>query len=346
MGILSDTGRRRAEEFRSQLRQFHGATDGVQAFTVDPARAQEIHLLMAQDASPYLGLIDNQPRSDMRGDVLYMGDSGLVSSRTNTAAPGTERTLKSVHSLDKNTYDMYPVERDIKIGYSVIDSWSHLPNFMDVWAAMVRRAIGNDILRVGWNGTSYAASTDMTTYPQGQDVAKGWLELARDSDSAEDYYVDGSGGEVALGSEEFPNLDYIVATTKGRVHVVYRNDPNLVAIVSQNLIDHEEQQFYKQNGRKPTEKSKLLENGIIVKTYGGLPAYSPPFLPDGVVGCTTWKNLQRLFQPSSMRRKVEDKPELNAYADWNSDNECYAIGDYRAFALVDGITIEETQPLE
>jgi P2 family phage major capsid protein len=340
--ILSTQGRHRAAEFMAALAAFHGVPSASSVFSVDPARAQELLPLIEEDGVPFLGMVSLLPKTEMKGDVIYFGNSILSAARTDTAG-GDMRTPKAVHGLTKNVYDMSPVENDVKLDYAQIDSWAMFPNFYDLWGQTVRRAIARDRLRVGWNGESAAVSTNGTTNPNGEDVLPGWLELIRTN---EDYYVAGTvvagqttTHEVILGSEDFPNLDYLVATVKARIHPVFRSSPDLVAVISQDLVSYEEQQFLKENGRKALDKATISANGQLVRTFGMMPAYCPPFLPDGVVLVTELKNLHLYFQPTSVRRKVEDMPAANAFVDWNSRNEAYAVGDYRAASLVDGITL-------
>jgi P2 family phage major capsid protein len=329
------------------LAAFHGVPSAAEVFSVDPARAQEILPLMQEDGAPFLGQVSILPKTEMKGDVIYLGSAALSASRTDTSSTG-RRAPTAIHGLTKNVYDMAAVNNDVKIDYGQIDSWAMFPNFYELWGQAVRRAIANDRLRVGFYGESAEDDTDATTNPNGEDVLPGWLQLIRDFAT---YYVAGTTvtqgvttNHVELGSEDYPNLDYLVATAKALVHPIFRGSPDLVAVVSQNLVSWEEQQFLKENGRRALDKATMTADGRLVRTFGLMPAYSPPFLPDGVVLVTELRNLHLYYQPSSIRRKVEDKPEMNAFADWNSRNECYAVGDYRGAALVDGVTFYEAPP--
>lgn len=360
--ILSTLGRQRAEEFCAQLTQFHGAPKPDQWFSVDPARAQEAHALIQQDGQPFLNMITMLPKPNTKGDVIYVGADEMVAGRTDTTPDNSgnrkERQPQRTGDVGKNTYDMYKVDFDVAFDYETIDSWAMQQNFYDLWAAKVRQATGNSILRVGWHGVQYAPQTNRLTHPNGEDVAVGWLELIRthvSNDAANgvhqpgpSQYLDGSGGLVVLGSggaDGFPNLDYLVSVAQTRLDIVYRYSPDLVALISPDLVAHEQNMMFFANGRKPEQKALLNSDGTLTHMYGGLPSYSPPFMPTGTVLVTALSNLHHYYQPSSMRRLVRDWAPLNEYQDFNSANRCYAIGDYRKCSLVEGITIAETQPL-
>lgn len=352
--ILSTLARQRAEEFRAGLAQFNGVADTAQWFSVDPARAQEVTLLMQQEAQPFLGLVSVLPKPEKSGDVIYIGADDFAASRTNTNLEGHERTPRTVHGKYKNTYDMSPVEIDVAIKYSELDSWAMFPNMYDLWAAKVRLTQANSILKVGWYGESAASESDINTNTNGEDVLPGWLHLIRSNATTIGdlpgiaQYVDGSGGAVVLGSgnaDGFPNLDYLVSTAQTRLDIVYRYAPDLVALIGPDLVAHEQNMMWFKNGRKPENKSLLNSDGTLTKNFGGLPSYSPPFFPTGTVLITALSNLHHYYQPTSVRRLVRDWAPKNQYEDFNSANRCYAIGDYRKCSLVDGITIDENQPL-
>lgn len=340
--ILSARGRNRANDFLRELAKFHGVPDAGQEFSIDPARMQELQALTEQEGQTFLDMVSVIPKTQMKGDVIFIGKAGLTVSRTDTTN-GDERTPKAAHGKTKNTYDMGRVENDVAITYDEIDQWAVFPNMFELWGSKVRSAIADDRLRVGWYGESMADSTDPTGNPNGEDILPGWLHQIRTYNSGSQY-TDGSGGAVVLGSEGelgFPTLDYLVSVARGKVDIVYRRSPDLVALISENLVSHEEQMYYRIHGRKPEQKLVIMQNGELNRSYGGLPCYAPPFFPDGTVLVTSLDNLHLYFQDSSVRRSVRDYPPRNQFEDFNSRNECYAVGDYRKTSLVDGITVDE-----
>lgn len=340
--ILSAHGRQRANEFLLGLAQYHGVADATQEFSIDPARMQELKPLVEQEGQTFLNMLSIMPKPQMKGDVIFIGKAGLTASRTNTL-DGDERTPKGAHGKTKNTFDMGPVENDVAITYDEIDSWAMFPNMFELWGMKVRECIADDRLRVGWYGQRSDTATDKAANPNGEDVLPGWLSQIK-SYNGGSQYTDGSGDAVVLGSAGelgFPTLDYLVNVIKAKVDIVYRRSPDLVALISENLANHEEQMYYRINGRKPEQKLTIMQNGELNRSYGGLPCFVPPFFPDGTVLVTSLDNLHLYFQSTSVRRYVRDYSPRNQYEDFNSRNECYAVGDYRKTALVDGITIDE-----
>jgi P2 family phage major capsid protein len=333
---LSAAGRLRVDQFIQQIGQVYGV-DATRQFTVTPSIAQELQPLITLDGAPFLQMINVIGVSELKGEKIFMDVSGLVSKRTDT--DDNDRVPTDPSSLDKKGYELFPVETDVAIKYATIDAWAKFPNFAAMWNGLVRKAIANDRLRVGWHGLSNATPTVPATYPNGEDVNIGWLKQIRDYNSGSQY-VDGSGGAVVVGSDDFPNLDYLVSVTKARIDPVFRNSPDLVAIISQNLASNEEAEYFRKSGRDSEKKDALLSENRLMKNYGGLPSYSPPFLMDGVILVTSLTNLSIYYQDTSWRRLIRDWAPRNRYEDFTSRNEGYVVEDFRKTSLVDGVTTE------
>jgi P2 family phage major capsid protein len=331
---LSEAGRQRVDQFIKQTGQTYGV-DATRQFTVTPSISQELQPLIVLDGSPFLQMINVIGVSELKGEKIFMAQDGLVSKRTNTTA--NDRVPTDYSALTNKTYELFPTETDVALGYATIDAWAKFPNFAAMWNATVRSAIANDRVRIGWHGLSAATATNRTTYPNGEDVNIGWLKQIRDYDSGAQY-VDGSGGAVVIGTADFPNLDYLVSVAKARIDLVYRNSPDLVALISADLASTEEAEYYRKAGRKPDQKEVLLTEGRLIRNYGGLPSYSPPFMPNGVVLVTSLNNLSIYYQDTSWRRLIRDWAPRNRYEDFTSRNEGYVVEDFRKTSLVDGIT--------
>lgn len=344
---LTREGRQTVNEFIKATGLTHGGQDATQQFTIEPSVLQTLNELISLDGQPFLQQINVVGVPELKGQKIFLGQGGLVSKRTLIDATHERVPVDPVTMTDAS-YELFQVETDVAITYAMIDVWAKFPNFAALWNEVVRKKIGNDRLRVGWHGTSAAtlASTDPVTNPNGEDLLVGWLEQIRQWNSGSQYVEGTTAGtpptyNVVLGSTTYPNLDYLVSVTKARIDPVYLNDPSLVALISQNLALYEEAHIYQESGRLPVQKLPLTQDPTaLLRNYGGLPSYSPPFLPDGVILITPLKNLSIYYQSTSWRRMIRDWAPKNRYEDFSSRNEGYVVEDPRATSLVDGVTLE------
>jgi P2 family phage major capsid protein len=331
---LSPEARAKLREFQALTAQAYGGQVGEQ-FTANPSVAQTLNDKIVQDGGAFLALINTVGVPEIKGEKVLMGVSGTVSGRTDTSGAG-ERSARRLVGLDNEGYELKKTDSDVAIGYSTIDAWAKFPDFATRFGAAVRVAIANDRLRVGWHSVSAAATSDRTTYPNLEDVNIGWLKQIRDWNTGSQY-VDGTG-TVMLRSDDFPNLDTLVHYAAALMAPEFRAMPNRVALISDNLINAEEADFYAEQGRRPTEKLANL-NEMIVRRYGGLPAITPPFFPDGTLLITTLANLSIYWQTTSWRRQQIDNPKKDQFEDFNTRNEGYVIEQFGLTSLVDGITL-------
>jgi P2 family phage major capsid protein len=309
----------------------------VEQFTATPSLAQALNLKIVEDGDPFLRLISIVPVAETQAEKLGLYLSGRVSGRTDTSGSG-ERTPKHLVAVDNEPYTLSKTDSDVALKYQKIDVWAKFPNFHMLYRQAVGQAIGNDRLTVGWHGTSIAATTNIVANPLLQDVNEGWLHKIRNWNSAAQYIVGTSGAPIELGGADFPNLDTLVHHARQLLPVYHRNRPDLVALVSNDLMFAQEDVYYAENGSKPTEKI-LVNQGIIQKAYGGLPSMTPPFFPDGTVLVTPLKNLAIYWQDSSWRRQMIDNPKRDQYEDFNTRNEGYVVEDYEMTGLVENVTV-------
>jgi P2 family phage major capsid protein len=334
---LSPESQKKLHEFMAKTAQAYGGTAGQQ-FTATPSVAQTLNDKIVQDGGPFLARINTVPVPEIKGQKVLMGVSGTVSGRTDTSGSG-ERVARSLVALDDQDYELKKTDSDVALKYATIDAWAKFPDFEARFGAAIRVAIANDRLRIGWHGTSAAATTNRTNNPNLEDVNIGWLKQIRDWNTGSQY-VDGSSGAVVLGSDDFANLDTLVHYAAGLMAPEFRAMPGRIALISEDLIMEEEAQFYAEQGRRPTEKLANLDS-MIVRMYGGLPCLTPPFFPDGTLLITTFANLSIYWQSTSWRRQQIDNPKKDQYEDFNTRNEGYVIEQFGLTSLVDGITIQQ-----
>lgn len=196
---------------------------------------------------------------------------------------------------------------------------------------------------MGFVGTSAAATTSASDL---SDVNIGWLQQIRAYNSGSQYVLGTAltevsnvvtvEGSVTLGSDTFPNLDSLVYSALNSIELPFRDDPDLVVLVGRNVMQHAKGAYYDKNGNTPTEKAKINER-VTVDTYGGLPAYVPPYFDADSILVTSLSNLSIYWQESSWRRQQLDNPKKDQYEDFNTRNEGYVVEQLGKTSLVQGI---------
>lgn len=327
---LSTAARQKMEDLIKFTALAYGAQVGQQ-YAATPSVAQTLNDKIVEDGNWFLQMINVLPVSQIQGEKVLMSLNGNVASRTDTSGAG-ERAPKNLANTDPKGYQLYKTDFDTAIKYNLIDTWAKFPDFRERYGRQVRQAIGNDRVKIGWNGTSVAATSVAADL---SDMNLGWLEQIRTYNGGSQYVL-GSLGSVTLGSATFPNLDTLVHDARQTITVPFRQDPDLVVLLGDNVLQYSKGAYYAANGNQPSEK-KEIEKRVIIDTYGGLPAYAPPFFDPDSILITSFANLSLYYQDSSVRRSQVDNPKKDQYEDYLSDNEGYVVEDFDKTSLVQGI---------
>lgn len=308
-----------------------------QNFTATPTIAQTVYKKIVENGSAFLQMINVIAVTEMAGEKVGIGVSGRIASRTDTSGVG-ERLAKNLASSLAHGYACVATEFDVALKYALIDAWSKNPEFALLYMQAVREAIANDMLQVGWTGTSAAAATDIATYPLLQDLNIGWLQLLRTFNTGSQYVIGTGPSPISLGATgTFKTLDSLAHDARQRIDKRFRSRPDLVVLVGADLLAAQEATYYEANGNTPTEKAMM--SGLITRAYAGMPTISPPFIPDGTVLVTPLKNLSIYYQDSSVRRLQKDKPEKNEVQEFNSVNQAYVVEEEFAASYVENVTL-------
>lgn len=334
---LSLHGRQQMQKLLALTAQAYGVDAGTKYFAATPSVAQTLNDLIKEDGNWFHNLINVIPVKEIKGEKVMMSASGGITSRTDTTGPA-ERTPKSPLVLDGIGYELFATEADTELRYATIDVWAKFKDFVERLNKHIRKEISNDRIKIGWHGTSVAPTTDIVANPNMEDVNKGWLQILREFNSGSQVVAGTTLVPIELGGTQFPNLDTLVHDAVGRLAPQHREDPDLVCMVSRNLMQAEKGAYYEAQGRRPTEKEKLREKAV-VDTYGGLPSYVPPFFPSGSVLVTSIDNLSIYFQEDSWRKQFVDNPKKNRYEQYNSRNEGYVLEQETKASLVEGVTL-------
>lgn len=327
---LSKQARDKIAQLHQYTAQAYGGVPG-EMYAATPSVAQRLNDKIIQDGNWFLALVNTLAVTEITGEKVLIGLTGSVTSRTDTSG-AAERVAKNLVDLNAEPYTLKQTNSDVALRYATIDAWAKFPNFAERYAQAVRQAIGNDRLKIGFNGTSALADTVAADL---SDVNIGWLEQIRTYNAGAQYVL-GSSGSVTLGGATFPNLDTLVYDALGRVEIQHRDDPDLVVLLGRNVMQAAKGSYYEANGNIPSEKSALHER-MSTDTYGGLPAYVPPFFDDDSILVTSLSNLSIYWQDSSWRRQQIDNPKKDQYEDFNARNEGYVVEHLGKTSLVQGI---------
>ncbi|POZ49893.1 P2 family phage major capsid protein [Methylovulum psychrotolerans] len=306
-----------------------------QEFTATPMVENTLIKKLVENGGWFMPYLTIMLVRQLKGEKIAMSVSGGSATRTKIVG-NAKRQARNLIQLINANYELFEVDNDIRVLYATLDAWSEFPNFADLFNTLVKEAMANDIIRVGWNGTTTADTTDIATNPDMSDLLVGWLQIMREFNSGSNY-LDGASTGIVLGSRQYPTLDSVVNELKYTIPVHLRD--GLIAMVSDDLMGYSEGQYYRSPEMTEAKKAMIESGRQIVTTYGGLPAVVPPFFIDGGILLTTPGNLQYYMQRGSIRRTIRDEPDYSSVADYNSCNGGYVVYNEEQAVFADGITV-------
>lgn len=310
-------------------------TSGVEKvssqFSIAPPIETKLRQAIAHSVA-FLGMISMMPVDQISGQVVDVGVDKLSTGRR------SEGRFVSKLGNKGNTYALTKTDSCSAIEWETLTQWANAGTsgqFINLMNAAITRAFALDILRVGFNGTSIAETTDPVANPLGQDINKGWVAIAKEKAPAQ---VQASAILDATGATEnsYKNLDSLandlINTT---IHEVNRNHPDLVVLVGSDLVAAEQHRLL-EAANVPTEHKAAQS---LAKTIAGKMAYTPPFFPATQIMVTTLKNLQVMQQKGTQWRKARNEEDRAQFENSWLRMEGYAIGDFDKFAVIEAVTI-------
>jgi P2 family phage major capsid protein len=308
-------------------------------FDVDPTVQQTLETNI-QESSDFLTKINNIGVREQSGSRVGLGIGSTIASTTNTLT--TERAPFDPTTLDDHSYSCTQTNFDTAINYAKLDAWAKFPDFQIRLRDAILRRQALDIITIGFNGTSRAATSDRATNPLLQDVNIGWLQKIR-TEAPERHMseVVASSSEVTVGTGgDYANLDALVFdAVNNLIEPWYRNDTELVVITGRKLFA--DKYFPLINRDQPPSEKIAADLIISQKRLGGLQAVQVPFFPDTALLITRLDNLSRYFQDGARRRAILDNPKRDRVENYESSNDAYVVEDYGLCALVENITDAE-----
>jgi P2 family phage major capsid protein len=318
-----------------QLATLNGVDNVHESFNVTPSVQQKLENKI-QESSAFLSKINIVGVREMWGDKLGLGVTGPIASRTDTTTK--ERQTRDVHTLDERRYTCVQTNYDTHLRYATIDAWAKFPDFQ----ARVRDAIVKrqalDRMMIGFNGTSAADDTNLTTNPLLQDVNIGWLKHIETDAAARVLTGGATAGSVKVGATgDYKNLDAVVFDNIQLLDPWFRDDPGLVAMMGRDLVH--DKYFPMVNTQQAPTETLAADIVISQKRMGGLQAVGVPFFPANTILITSFSNLSIYYQDSARRRHLIDNPKRDRIENNESTNDAFVVEEYGACALIKNIAL-------
>ncbi|WP_295894106.1 phage major capsid protein, P2 family [uncultured Vibrio sp.] len=283
----------------------------------------------------FLGMIAMMSVDQIKGQVVDVGDSGLITGRKQN-----DRFYSSL-GQGGHTYELTETDSGAFITWEMMTQWANSGSKGE-WARLMNNAItrnfGLDMLRIGFHGTSIAVGdTNPEANPLGQDVNKGWLAIVKEKAPAQ---VLASADLDPTGATQgsYKNLDSLANDLENTsIHEVFQGDPDLVILVGRDLVAAEQHRLL-ESADKPTEHKAAQS---LAKTINGRKVYTPPFFPPKAMWITSLKNLQILTQKGTQWRKSRNEEDRKRFETSYLRMEGYGVGRFEKFAAIEAINIVE-----
>ena len=308
------------------LAAHYGVTSATEAFAVTEPKALEL-INAVQQSVEFLNRVSVIPVTDTTGAIVMLNIPNPLAGRTDTTGSG-ERKPQSVTDMTERTYLVAQIDYDYNLTYNQLDIWARFPDFATRVANMVNRRKALDMLLIGFNGTSRAATTDRVANPLLQDVSQGWIFDLKTNNPAN--YL--SPGTISFGaSGDYKNLDQAANDLLSAIPREHRTGNERV-IIGEELLAWEVDILFEITGHKPTEKQALQ---VLKKGAAGMPMEVVPGFPTKGMMVTDPANLQIYLQTKSVRKQYADNPKKNCVEHYHSENSDWKIGDIKAIAALD-----------
>lgn len=321
-------------QYLSDVAQLNSVASAVEKFTVAPSVQQTLETRI-QESSAFLNSINVMGVTEQQGDKLGLSVGSPIASTTNTA--NTDRNPVDPTDLEGNGYICTQTNFDTALPYSKLDAWAKFPDFQTRIRDAILKRMALDIIMIGFNGTSRAATSNRANNPQLQDVNIGWLQKMRNHAEQRVMAEGATAGLISIGANgDFKNLDALVMDmVNSLIDPWHRDDTGLVALIGRDLLA--DKYFPIVNQVQANTEAVAADLIISQKRVGGLPAVQVPFIPAGTVMVTRLDNLSRYYQEGSRRRSVVDNAKRDRIENYESSNDAYVIEDYGMAAVAENI---------
>jgi len=329
---LTPIAKAHVKEYCADIAKNYQVDDVHHQFSV--TAPMEIKLRAAMlEAVDFLKLITTMPVDQIQGQVVKVGSTLIATGRKENGR------FVSGQDVDGNTYQLVETDSCAAVTWATLSVWANAGNakqFMKLMSQNATLRFALDKLRVGFNGTSVAKTTDPAGNPLGEDVNKGWQQIVKEKAPLQiiidPIYFNPDGDVNALKDNEYKTLDAIVTELKNtHIHPTLRTDPRLVVCVGSDLTAAAQARAANQ-ADTPSERVAVQK---MDKTIGGLNAYTPPYFPAKRITVCLLPHLHIYTQKGTSHRKSENVEDRKQHEDKYLRWEGYGVEELEGYASVD-----------
>jgi P2 family phage major capsid protein len=327
------------DAYAAGLASHYSVSNPSRAFKLTDPQETSLRAALLESVE-FLDMITVADVDQLSGQVVSVGASALHTGRV---AEG--RFIKRV-GVDGNEYKLVETDSCAALRWDLLSLWANAGDeneFFELVQTFSNQAFALDMLRIGFNGKTVAATTKPDENPNGEDVNIGWHARMKGFEGGQQIITD----PVSLDDAgDYHSLDAMASDLiNAKIPAQFRNDPRLVILVGADLVAAEQYRLY-QKADKPTEKiaAQMLGN-----TIAGRTAIIPPFMPGKRMVVTPLSNLHIYTQRGTRQRKAEFVEDRKQYENKYLRNEGYAVEVPELYAAIDedAVTIGKvTEPVE
>lgn len=323
--------------YKKAIAQLNGTLDVSEKFAIEPSIQQKLETRI-QESSDFLSRINNIGVKDQSGEKLGLGIGSPIASTTDTTQ--ADRVPTDPTTLDGTGYFCTQTNFDTLIKFSKLDAWAKFPDFQTRIRDLILKRQALDIMTIGFNGISRAATSNRATNPLLQDVNIGWLQKYREHAAQRVMHEVAAGSnQVKIGATgDYKNLDALVMdAVNNLIDPWHQEDTELVVLVGRDLLA--DKYFPLVNTTQAPSEQIAADMIISQKRIGGLQAVRVPFFPAGTMMVNRLDNLSRYYQEGARRRTIVDNAKRDQIENYESSNDAYVVEDYGLGCLIENITL-------
>ncbi|OCA54636.1 phage major capsid protein, P2 family [Photorhabdus namnaonensis] len=322
---LNHRARTFLQKYAVGLAESYGIEDTSRYFALTDPKETALRSALLESVE-FLSMITCADVDHLSGQVVSVGNPGLFTGRKKDG-----RFMRKT-GIDGNKYSLVETDSGAALPWDLLSVWANSGSENEFFQRMqefTHESFALDMIRVGFNGQRVAETTDPEANPNGEDVNRGWHQIAKEWNDGKKVIT----APVKLDEHgDFTSLDAMASDLiNACIPQQFRHDPRLVVLVGADLVAAEQYRLY-QAANKPTEK---IAAQMLGSSIAGRPAIIPPFMPGKRMSVTMLPNLQILTQRNTRQRKAEFVDDRKQFENKYLRNEGYAIETPELYAAYD-----------
>jgi P2 family phage major capsid protein len=322
--MLNQRAEQLIKKYSTALAKQAGVTDVTKQFSLSNPMDTRLREAILH-STEFLQMITCFDVDQLSGQVIVTGMSQLLTGRKSGG-----RFIRKL-GVAGNKYELSETDSCAAIDWATLSVWANSGadgEFFRMIQDFTDKSFALDMLRIGFNGTHVADTSDPDLYPNGEDVNKGWHQIAKEWNGGAQVLTT----PVTLGQGgSYETLDAMASDLVNHLPIECRNDPNIVILVGSDLLAREQFRLYSK-ADTPTENLAAAQLDTII---AGKKAFVPPFMPGKRIVATTLKNLHIYTQKGSRRRAAEDVQDRKQFENKYWRNEGYALEVPELYVSID-----------